>query len=277
MATLTVLEPPEITTQPADLTVSQGSSATFMVEATGLDPLSYQWQFNGTNISAATDTSYEILNAQPSDAGSYTVVITNADGSITSTQAMLTVGVSPAIAVQPADQTVVAGSNATFMVTATGTSPLFYQWQFNGTSLSGATSPVTTISGANTTNAGNYGVVIANNYGMITSYAANLTVVVPLANTISGRITDGGNGLGGVKVTVSGVTNSGVTDFNGYYTISSLLTNTYIVTPTLACFRFSPSNQVVYVGPNNTNGVNFSGSNDLHLISGRIIAVHAMD
>ena len=191
VATLTVLDPPEITTQPANLTVSQGSSATFTVEATGLDPLYYQWQFNGTNISAATDTSYEIINAQPSNAGSYTVVITNADGSVTSAQAVLTVGVSPAITVQPADQTVVAGSNATFMVTATGTSPLSYQWQFNGTNLTGATSSVTTISGANTTNAGNYDVVIANNFGMITSYAANLTVVVPLANIISGRITNG--------------------------------------------------------------------------------------
>ena len=271
VATLTLLEPPEITTQPTDLTVSQGSSATFTVEATGLDPLYYQWQFNGTNVSAATDTSYEIISAQPSNAGSYTVVITNVDGSVTSTQAMLTVGVPPSIAVQPADQTVVAGSNATFMVTATGTSPLFYQWQFNGTSLAGGTSPGTTISSASTTNAGNYDVVVANNFGMITSYAANLTVVVPLPLTLSGRITNGASGLGGVKVTASGVTNSGITDFNGYFTISSLTTNTYTVTPSLACFRFSPSNQVVYVGPNNTNGVNFSGSNDLHLIRGRVI------
>ena len=179
VATLTVLEPPEITTQPTDLTVSQGSSATFTVEATGLDPLYYQWQFNGTNISAATDTSYEIISAQPSNAGSYTVVITNADGSVTSTQAVLTVGVSPSITVQPADQTVVAGSNATFMVTATGTSPLSYQWQFNGTNLSGtnvigANSAVTTISSANTNNAGNYDVVVTNNFGMITSYIAKL-------------------------------------------------------------------------------------------------------
>ncbi len=270
-ASLTVLEPPEITTQPTDLSVFQGSNATFSVVATGLEPLYYQWQFNGTNISAATDTSYEIISAQLSNAGSYTVVITNADGSVISTQAVLTVGVPPSITAQPADQTVVAGSNATFRVTAAGTSPLSYQWRFNGTNITGATSSVATISGANTTNAGNYAVVVTNNFGVITSYAAKLTVVVPLPLIISGRITNGANGLGGIKVTASGVTNSGVTDFNGYYTISSLPTNTYTVTPSLACFRFSPSNQVVHVGPNNTNGVNFSASNDFHLIRGRVI------
>ena len=96
-------------------------------------------------------------------------------------------------------------------------------------------------------------------------------MVVPLPFIISGRITNGADGLGGVKVTVSGVTNSGITDFNGYYTVSSLPTNTYTVTPLLACFRFSPSNQVVCCGTENTNGVNFSASNDLHLLSGRII------
>jgi hypothetical protein len=271
VASLTVIEPPEITTQPTDLSVVQGSNATFTVEATGLEPLYYQWQFNGTNISAATATSYAVINAQLSNAGNYTVVITNADGSVTSTQAVLTVGVSPSIAVQPADQTVVAGSNATFMVAATGTSVLRYQWRFNGTNISGATSSVTTKSSATTNNAGNYDVVVTNNFGMITSHTAKLTVLVPLPLIINGRITNGADGLGGVKVTVSGVTNSGITDFNGYYAISSLPTNTYTVTPALACFRFSPSNQVVHVGPNNTNGVNFAASSDLHLIRGRII------
>ena len=51
----------------------QGSNATFTVQATGLAPLHYQWQFNGTDISAATTTSYTVISAQPGNAGSYTV------------------------------------------------------------------------------------------------------------------------------------------------------------------------------------------------------------
>ena len=271
VASLTVLEPPEITTQPTDLSVAQGSNGTFTVEATGLEPLYYQWKFNGTNISAATDTSFGITNAQQSNAGSYTVVITNVDGSVTSTQAVLTVGVSPSIAIQPADQTVVAGSNATFMVTATGTTNLSYQWRFKGTNITNATFSVTTRSNATTSDAGNYDVVVANDFGMITSHTAKLTVVVPLPVTISGRITNGAYGLGGVKVTVFGVTNSGITDFNGYYTISSLRSNTtYTVTPSLACFLFSPPYLPVQLGLESTNGVNFSASDDSHLISGWI-------
>jgi hypothetical protein len=271
VASLTVLEPPEITTQPTDLSVLQGSNATFTVQATGLEPLYYQWQFNGTNISAANESSYPVISAQPSNAGSYTVVITNAHGRVTSAPAVLTVDVSPSITVQPADQTVVSGTNATFMVTATGTSPLSYQWRFNGANISGATSSVTTINSIKTDDAGNYDVIVTNSFGTITSLMARLTVVVPLPFTISGRITSGSAGLVGVKVTAASATNSGITDFNGYYTISGLPTNTYTVTPSLACFRFSPSNQVVHVGPDNTNNVNFSASSDFHLISGRVI------
>ena len=49
------------------------------------------------------------------------------------------VGVAPSITAQPASQTVLAGSTATFSVTAAGTAPLSYQWQFSGTNLAGAT------------------------------------------------------------------------------------------------------------------------------------------
>jgi hypothetical protein len=50
------------------------------VTATGSEPLFYQWQFNGMPIPGATSTNYTVMNAQDSDAGVYTVVITNAVG-----------------------------------------------------------------------------------------------------------------------------------------------------------------------------------------------------
>src|SRR5215469_15424422 len=50
--------PPQITTQPQSQTVVLGQPVTFTVAATGTDPLSYQWQRNGSPVSGATSTSY---------------------------------------------------------------------------------------------------------------------------------------------------------------------------------------------------------------------------
>jgi len=91
VATLTIVAAPVILTNPASLTVSTGSTAGFSVTATGAAPLSYQWRFGGVDISAATSSSYSRVNVQSADAGNYSVVVTNAYGSITSAPAMLTV------------------------------------------------------------------------------------------------------------------------------------------------------------------------------------------
>jgi hypothetical protein len=82
-------EVPQITTQPQSQAVNAGSNATFCVTAAGAAPLSYQWRFNGTNISAATNTCYTRTNAQLADVGSYTAVVTNSQGSVTSAVATL--------------------------------------------------------------------------------------------------------------------------------------------------------------------------------------------
>ena len=88
VATLTVIAAPLILTNPASLTVSTGSPAGFSVHR---PHRSYQWRFNGGDIPTATNSSYAGLNAQPTDAGNYSVVITNDYGSITSAPAALTV------------------------------------------------------------------------------------------------------------------------------------------------------------------------------------------
>src|SRR5207302_13013 len=118
-------------------------TATFTVTATGTAPLSYQWQKNGTAIGAATTASYTTSATTASDNGDqFTVVVSNAVGSVTSSAAALTVNaalVAPTITTQPASQTVTTGQTATFTVTATGTAPLSYQWQKNGTAIGAAT------------------------------------------------------------------------------------------------------------------------------------------
>lgn len=92
---------PAITNQPASLTNVAGTPATFTVTAGGTAPLSYKWRKNTTPIGGATNTSYSIPNVRTPDAGSFTVVITNSAGSVTSSPASLTVLLPPAPALTP--------------------------------------------------------------------------------------------------------------------------------------------------------------------------------
>src|ERR1041385_168626 len=85
----------------------------------------------------------------------------------------------PVITGQPANQTVALGANASFSVTASGSAPLSYRWQFNGAPISGATTASLTLSNAQYANAGNYNVVVANAFGSVTSAIAVLTVTAP--------------------------------------------------------------------------------------------------
>jgi uncharacterized repeat protein (TIGR01451 family) len=179
VAQLTVLMPPSIISQPTNQTVIAGSSASFQVSATGTAPLGYQWWFNGTNAVGNNTNTLTVTNAQTSQAGAYSLVVTNSAGSITSSVAMLTIGIPPSITQQPSSLTIVQGQNATFTVAASGDTPLNYQWRFNGAPIGGSTSSNYTVSGATTANAGNYDVVVGNAYGSLTSLVAQLTVLVP--------------------------------------------------------------------------------------------------
>src|SRR5439155_23931673 len=86
--TLRVASAPYITAQPTNKTISIGQSATFAVTALGSVSLSYQWRFNGTNLGGSTSNSFTRSNAQLTDAGDYSVVITNYLGSVTSSVAV---------------------------------------------------------------------------------------------------------------------------------------------------------------------------------------------
>jgi len=90
--------PPLIITQPADQAVTVGSTTVLNVVAGGTAPLSYQWSFNSTNITGATNASLTLTNIQMAQAGSYSVVISNIADSVTSSNALLTVNPAPACA-----------------------------------------------------------------------------------------------------------------------------------------------------------------------------------
>ena len=82
---------PAITAQPSSSTVISGGAASFSVVASGTSPLAYQWKKDGSSISGATSSTYTIASTQTTDAGSYTVVVTNSAGSVTSSPIVLTI------------------------------------------------------------------------------------------------------------------------------------------------------------------------------------------
>jgi len=86
---------PVIATQPSSLSITAGNGASFTVTAGGTPAPTFQWQRNGSAISGATQSSFTLASAQTSDAGDYTVVVTNALGSVTSAKATLTVTAAP--------------------------------------------------------------------------------------------------------------------------------------------------------------------------------------
>ena len=174
--------PPSITTQPADVTVTAPNPATFNVTATGDAPLSYQWLRDGGNISGATSASYTLDPTSSSDTGAtFSVVVSNAAGSESSSAATLTVqtaGSAPTIVTQPGDVTVPAPNPATFSVTATGSPPPTYQWRRDGVNIAGATSASYTLDPTTLGDSGvEFDVVVSNAEGTVTSNPATLTVL----------------------------------------------------------------------------------------------------
>jgi hypothetical protein len=96
VATVTMMMAPVITLQPQPLLLQTGSEAVFNVTASGVPAPTYQWLFNGTNIGNASSSSYLIPGVRLTDAGTYSVVVANALGTVTSSNAVLTVYSTPA-------------------------------------------------------------------------------------------------------------------------------------------------------------------------------------
>src|SRR5665213_1400242 len=172
---------PLILVQPQSQEDDFGSLAEFSVSATGTIPLSYQWLFNGTAISAQTNNVLSIYYTASGDIGSYTVIVTNIAGSVTSEVAALTLNTNW-VSQQPQSQTVAAGSTAYFYMGATSDTTVSYQWQFGGTNLTnsghiaGADTDTLTIFEVTDADAGNYDIVISNLDGINISTNALLTV-----------------------------------------------------------------------------------------------------
>jgi Immunoglobulin domain/Abnormal spindle-like microcephaly-assoc'd, ASPM-SPD-2-Hydin/Immunoglobulin I-set domain len=219
---------PSITTQPVSQTVTVGQTAAFSVTASGTAPLSYQWRKNGTAINGATSSAYTTPVATTANAGlQFTVLVSNSAGNSVSNAAALIVTAAsapPTIATQPANQTVTVGQATTFLVAASGTAPLSYQWQKNGAAISGATSSAYTTPVATSADSGShFAVAVSNSSGTVTSGTAILTVnaagqlTANPPNLNYGNISVGSSSIlpvtltntGGTSVSISNMTLSG--------------------------------------------------------------------
>ncbi len=200
-----VVQPPQITGQPQGRTVVAGASTSFTVGATGTS-LSYQWLKNGAAISGATSATYTIASVATGDAGTYSVIVSNALGSVTSGGAVLTVTppvAPPAIVTQPVSQSVTVGDSVSFSVRATGGGTLFYTWFRDGSPLNlSNTASNITLSSVQATQAGVYTVQVFNSAGSVMSAPATLTVRVPHPPVIA-SVSGGGGVVPGAKFTLS--------------------------------------------------------------------------
>ncbi|MGH9712557.1 MAG: immunoglobulin domain-containing protein [Candidatus Acidiferrales bacterium] len=173
---------PSITAPPTSQTAMVGQAATFTVMATGTAPLKYQWQKNGNNV-GANSNSYTTPATTSADSGAkFVVTVSNSAGSVTSAPATLTVTstpVAPTITTQPASLTVTLGQPATFIVAATGTAPLTYQWQKNGATVGSNSTSYTIPATALTDNNAQILVKVSNSAGSKTSSTATLKVIAP--------------------------------------------------------------------------------------------------
>jgi hypothetical protein len=195
-ATLTVSSPPVITLNPTNRSVVESNATTFVVAATGQEPLRYQWQFNGANLTGETGTSLTLPAAQTNQTGGYQAIVTNVFGAATSTVAFLTVTPGTRIVTEPSGATNTQGGTATFQLVVAGLAPFTYQWFFAQVNAAGMTNiPAAPLAGATNaslvltniglTNRGEYTVVVTGADGTLdTSLPAPLRVA-PLILTNS--------------------------------------------------------------------------------------------
>src|SRR5256712_5659116 len=163
----------------------QAAYSAALAASGGTTPYSWSVSLGSLPAGLSLNASTGAISGTPTQSGTFSFTIqVNDSGSKTAQQALnITVNaaaVAPSITTQPARQTLIAGQTATLSVTATGTSPLTYQWNKSGTAISGAisssyTSPATTSSD----NGAQFTVAVSNSAGTVTSTAATLTVNTP--------------------------------------------------------------------------------------------------
>ncbi len=151
--------PPYLTAPLLNRVVADTMPVSFYIQATGTFPLGYQWICHGTNLPGATNAILTLPEVQPGDAGLYSVVVSNALGTVTNSCALQ---VEPFwITRAPQNGASFPGGDIIFDVVVVGRG-LSYQWRFNGIDLPGQTSSSLSLTNVQFGDAGTYSVVVSH-------------------------------------------------------------------------------------------------------------------
>jgi hypothetical protein len=193
---------PAILVAPVSQTANAGGTVSFYVVTSGTTPIRDQWRKDGTNLAGGTSSTLSLTNVQPSQAGNYSVTVSNAAGTVTSASAVLIVHTLPVIVTPPVDQTVPIGGRLRLTVVANGDS-LTYAWRKDGAALAGTTGTSYDVAAAQPSHGGSYTVVVTGPAGSVTSAAARVSVVAVAPTVTTAPVAQTANASEGVTFTVA--------------------------------------------------------------------------
>lgn len=199
------------------MVVNAYDTASFSVTALGEPFPSCQWSLNGSNVAGATASTLTISNVTQTNLGTYAVVVTNAFGTNTSSNAVLSM--YPFLAAPFAGVVTDWGYTNTLSVGAWGTGPLSYQWFDNGSAITGATNDTLTLTSIQFSNAGLYSVVVSSPLGSVTNRPEQV-VVNPAGVTLG--MYPGVTVSGVVGYTYDIQSTSNLSDTNSWVTVATL-------------------------------------------------------
>jgi hypothetical protein len=177
-ANLWVKQPPVITGQPMGAALNVNDTYTLSVTNTGHEPMTYLWFHNGAQLSDLSSSSITLNGVQGIDAGNYSVLITNVDGGMMSSNAVITVLIPPDITTVTSSATVKAGTNYNLIANVGGTHTGL-QWYLNGVGIVGANATNLYVTGITEANEGTYSLECSNSVGDLIQDVLILTVIDP--------------------------------------------------------------------------------------------------
>jgi hypothetical protein len=226
---------PVINSQPSDITMCEGTSVNFYVNATGTN-LSYQWSKGGSDIAGATNSSFILNNVKTIDFDVYSCKVRNICGSVNINPFTLTVNSPPTGYTVFVTETKFVGDSANYSISPGGTAPFTYQWKHNGVVIPDLISNVLKIKSLAIADSGLYTCKIINICDSVTVKIVHL-VIIPVSRyryNISGKINYDNTLLSAMNTTTIYVYNSedvkidsANTDISGAYIFHDLFNGSY--------------------------------------------------